>query len=237
MVDEDSNPLRQDRKPQPAAKAPEPRAFQAPTNAAPMSAAKSAAISNNSQPANQQRTGSAAVATRPGTVATQAYVAQQPQFNRAPANSQRPYVQPNYQPTASNQNRSNSSGDSLWDTVNVAFNGPPTQPQTQAPTSRVVKPQGTQMKRSSENLPMPGEGDYELNDPVMRYPGGPGEFADHLGGNCYHPYGEQGNCSGSSSPWRFLPYRTSSSASTRSAAASNSATFAASSASFFIMRS
>src|SRR6266403_2810599 len=33
MVDEDSNPLRQTRKPQPTAKAPEPRAFQAPTNA------------------------------------------------------------------------------------------------------------------------------------------------------------------------------------------------------------
>src|SRR5258708_6222093 len=36
VVDEDSNPLRQARKPQPATRAPEPRAFQAPTNAAPM---------------------------------------------------------------------------------------------------------------------------------------------------------------------------------------------------------
>jgi hypothetical protein len=198
MVDEDSNPLRQDRKPQPAAKTAEPRSFQAPTNAAPMSAAKSAA-NNNALPANQQRTGPVAAATRPGTIATQAYVAQQPQFNRGQANAQRPFVQPaqpNYRPTANNQNRSNPSNDGLWDTINVAFNGPAAQSQTQ----QQAAPQGTQMKRQAENLPMPGEGDYEMNDPVMRYPGGPGEFADHLGGNCYHPYCEQGNCSGGSCP-------------------------------------
>jgi hypothetical protein len=111
---------------------------------------------------------------------------------------QRPYVQPQYRPTANNQNRSNSSGDTLWDTITVAFQGPATQPQPQ--TSKVVKPQGTQMKRQAENLPLPGEGDYESNDPVMRYPGGPGEFADHLGGPSYHPYGEQGNCCDNSCP-------------------------------------
>jgi hypothetical protein len=201
MVDEDSNPLRKDRKPQPAAKPPEPRAFQAPTNAAPMTAAKStsAATYNGPQSVAQQGNRSAATATRPGTTNAPAYVAQQPQFNRAPANVQRPYIQPNYRPAMSNQNQPSSSNDTIYDAINVAFNGPPAQtqvqPQTQqAPTSRVVKPQGTQMKRSSENLPMPGEGGYEMNDPVMRYPGGPGEFADHLGGNCYQPYCEQGNC-------------------------------------------
>jgi hypothetical protein len=56
------------------------------------------------------------------------------------------------------------------------------------------------MRKQTETLPMPGEGDYELNDPTMRYPGGPGEFADHLGGPCYHPYGEQGNCCDGSCP-------------------------------------
>ena len=172
MVDEDSNPLRQDRKPQPAAKAPEPASFQAPTNAVPMSAAKSAA-NNNALPANQQRTAPAAPVTRPATIAQQAYVAQQPQFNRAPATAQRPYVQPNYRPTANNQNRSNSSNDGLWDTINVAFNGPAAQQQSQPQTSRVVKPQGTQMKRQSENLPMPGEGDYEMNDPSCVTPAAP----------------------------------------------------------------
>jgi hypothetical protein len=205
MVDEDSNPLRQDRKPQPAAKAPEPRSFQPPTNAAPMNAPKSTSAATASVPqsaAQQQRNRSAATPTRPGTVNGQAYVAQQPQFNRPPANMQRPYVQPNYRPAVNNQNQSSSSPDTLYDAITVAFNGPPaqTQPQTQAPTSRVVKPQGTQMKRQSESLPMPGEGGYEMNDPVMRYPGGPGEFAEHLGGNCYQPYGEQGNCCDGSCP-------------------------------------
>ncbi len=56
------------------------------------------------------------------------------------------------------------------------------------------------MKRQNENLPMPGQGAYELQDPVMRYPGGPGEFADNLGGPCYHPYCEQGNCCNGSCP-------------------------------------
>jgi hypothetical protein len=194
LVDEDSNPLRQTLKPQPAANAPVPRSFQAPVNATPISTA----TSNQAFPANQQRTASATVASRPGMVNRQAYLAQQPQFNRAPVNTQRPNVQPNDRPAPNNQNRSNSSGDSLWDTINVAFQGPATQPQPQ--TSKVVKPQGTQMKRQPENLPLPGEGNYESNDPVMRYPGGPGEFADHLGGPSYHPYGEQGNCCDESCP-------------------------------------
>jgi hypothetical protein len=56
------------------------------------------------------------------------------------------------------------------------------------------------MKRQAENLPLPGEGDYELHDPTMRYPGGPGEFADHLGGPSYHPYCEQGDCCDGSCP-------------------------------------
>ncbi len=196
LVDEDSNPLRQTRKPQPATKAPEPRSFQAPANATPISAA----TPNKVQPANQQRPGSAAVSTRPGMMNTLAYLAQQPQFNRAPANMQRPYVQPNYRPTANNQNRSNSSGDNLWDTITVAFQGPPANANPPANTKVAPAPQNSVMKKRTENLPLPGEGDYESNDPVMRYPGGPGEFADHLGGPSYHPYGEQGNCCDDSCP-------------------------------------
>jgi hypothetical protein len=67
--------------------------------------------------------------------------------------------------------------------------------QSKPQTSKVVKPQAAQPKRQAENLPMPGEGDYEMNDPVMRFPGGPGEFADRLGGPSYQPYGEPGYCS------------------------------------------
>src|SRR4051794_17262383 len=120
LIDEDSNPLRRTRKPLPAAKAPEPRSFAAPANAAPIAAAKPATnnTNNNARPAVQKQTGSAAVATRPAAMNAQGYIAQLPQFNRTPATLQRPpYVQPNYRPTANNQYRSNSSGENLWDTI------------------------------------------------------------------------------------------------------------------------
>ncbi len=78
LVDDPSNPLRQTRKPQPAAKPPEPRAFQAPANASPMTAGKSAASYNNAAPPMQQRTNPMAVAARPGTVNAQGYITPRP---------------------------------------------------------------------------------------------------------------------------------------------------------------
>jgi hypothetical protein len=195
LVDEDSNPLRQARKPQPAVKATEPRAFQAPANAAPINATQSAAAYNNTKSAAQQQPRSAAVAARPGTVNPQAYETPRKVPNRAPSNMQRSYAQPGYRPMPNNQTNTNSSGDDLWQTINVAFQGPATTPTNKA----TIAPKSV-MRKQTETLPMPGEGDYELNDPTMRYPGGPGEFADHLGGPSYHPYGEQGNCSDGSCP-------------------------------------
>jgi hypothetical protein len=200
QADEDSNPLRKPQTSGSTTKAEEPRAFQPPKNAAPMNGEKplSGANANYTNSAAQFNR-SAPNAPRPGTFKPQAYTPQQQQASRAQAVAQRPAVQPNYRPAPhnQNQNRQSSPTGELYSAINVAFQGPPTN-STNAKSA--PGPQNSVMKKSPENLPMPGDGDYQLNDPVMRYPGGPGEFADRLGGNCYQPYCEQGMCSGGSCP-------------------------------------
>ncbi len=197
LVDEDSNPLR---KPQPAkqtANATEPRAFQPSANAAPMSAARSTA-NNPQQNVGQQNR----VASRPAPV-SQAYLATpEQQASRAPAHQQRPFVQPNNRQPANNQLRNTQpqSRNAAWDAINVAFQDQPGQlPAPPDPTSKLVKPTQPQSQaaqnRQSENLPMPGGSSTKLQDPTMRWPGGPGEYIDSFGGPAYQPYCEDGSCS------------------------------------------
>lgn len=200
QTDEDSNPLRKPQTSGSSTKAQEPRAFQAPTNAAPMNGAKPLSGANANYTNSAARFNPpAAAASRPGAVKPQSYTTQQQQASRNQALTQRPFVQPNYRTASNNQNQNRPSSPTgeLYSAINVAFQAPPTK---STAAKSAPGPQNSVMKKSPENLPMPGAGDYQLNDPVMRYPGGPGEFADRLGGNCYQPYCEQGMCCEGSCP-------------------------------------
>jgi hypothetical protein len=183
LIDDASNPLRQNRKSRPTTAAREPRAFQAPTNAAPMNAAQPT-INNNRTP-NQQWNNSVQSATRPAHVATQAYVQPRVTPNRAQSANQRPAGSNYVHPTANSQSNANNNGDDFWHTINVAFQGQPTQKQ---PTQ--TKP--TPKQYLPENLPMPGDGREEFQDPELRGPTGPDAWNQPMGGPYYQPYGQPG---------------------------------------------
>jgi hypothetical protein len=77
-----------------------------------------------------------------------------------------------------NEGQQEPSGDNLWETINVAFQG--------APTPAQPKPKKTV---KSESLPMPGYNDG-MQEPVYRGPTGPDAWNQPV----YVPYGEPGMC-------------------------------------------
>ncbi len=175
-VDDTANPLRQTRRPQPMSAAREPRAFDAPAKAAPLNASKSAANGYN-KPAGQRRSTAAPSDARLPKVATQAYVSPRALPNRGPANAQNPVGARTGRSAAHGQGVTNSAADDLWQTITVAFQGQP-----------------TPKKDGPESLPMPGNNDEGFQDPVMRYPSGPGAFHHSFGGPAFQPYGDPNNC-------------------------------------------
>ncbi len=178
-ADDGSNSLRPSHKPQPASLVSEPRAFVAPSNAAPIKTSQSAATTPKI--ALPQHSSSAAVATPPAPIAKQAYAPTRAPANRVATAMQRPASQPVtwYAPTNSSGVRpsaANSTAGYYGQAVNVAFQGQP------APKKKVA----------TENLPMPRGDDPNLQDPVMRYPNGPNTFFPPADGPYYQP-----NCDGS----------------------------------------
>jgi Family of unknown function (DUF6666) len=184
------NPLRQRHNMQGTSPAREPLPFNAPTNAAPINRAQSAASQRAYSPSQQQSMSSA----RRPQVPQQAYVQPRTMYNTAPANAQRtagPYVA---RPTVYNHSDAPSNDGTLWHTINVAFQGQPVQQQP-APKHSVQK----QKEYTPESLPAPGDGNDPFQDPVMQPPTGPDAWNRPVGGPYYQPYG-QPCCDGPSCP-------------------------------------
>ena len=187
-----SNPLRQKQKPQPTANvaAQEPHAFQPPANAKRITPNQSAASSNTvaAKPQAPRQNASAAQYKLPNaaTASKQANVRPQPTQVNRPVAPQRPAYQRVVQANAQRHNEK-FPGDSLWDSINVAFQG-------DAPTKSALK-------NSPEMLPSPGaksnssSSNLEMQNPVMRQFDGPGDFVGP-----YQPYGEPGFDGGNCGP-------------------------------------
>jgi hypothetical protein len=176
-----SNPLRQTRNPQPVAVPREPRAFNAPATAKPMNKPSTSAAAN-SAPQPQRQFASNAIATRPAPVAKPVYMLPRTMPGGAQPATQRPTIQSTARSAIRAASNANNSGDDLWQAINVAYQSQPTQ---KLPSQKKYMP---------ENLPMPGDGDDGMQDPVFRGPTGPDAWHQPVGGPYYQPYGGPAGC-------------------------------------------
>ncbi len=134
---DESNPLRQKEKPKPStASAAEPQTFQPPSNAKRITTAQSTATSQS-----QQRNQSAAAAMAPIAVASVPAKQANLQQRTAPVNRAIAPQRPAYQrrPMQANNVRRaaiESPTDSLWQTINVAFQGEAAAPAKTAPVNK-----------------------------------------------------------------------------------------------------